>query len=311
MTNEIIYAEKYIKYKNKYFKLKQLIGGANKNIIIVATHSYRLQCILNEMRVNSIDKYQSTQIKRFKNCAVVRVYRDTDHASCSNTCVEIIFQGIYTGIIDPKDTSHFEKADVNKVILKLNNPNYAIPENVEIYFIRHGEGVHNIDKKPDDVLLDAELTLDGNKQALEAGDVLNKYFTTDKYVNSKYYYCASDLHRTHETIGNIKHILNKNNKGNASEPIFVVSCVHEITPNKHETIVTEPNCDNPTNLAKTSIYNNPKCSIGNQQGPACQTVIIKIDGVQHNIKIDWSKHKITRENCNGKNIIQELLAEFR
>jgi hypothetical protein len=146
MTNHINYFEKYMKYKTKYLELKNLIGGNNKNIIIIATHSYRLQCILNGLRVNSID--DKVVIKRFKNCAIVKIFCDTK----GNTCVQIIFQGIYVGEVDTTDTTHFEEYDIgeNKILLTIDthkHPEYSLPQNTEIFFIRHGEGIHNTDKK--------------------------------------------------------------------------------------------------------------------------------------------------------------------
>jgi hypothetical protein len=301
--NQINYSEKYIKYKTKYNELKNLIGGTQKNIFIVATHSYRLQCILNGMRKISNQFQQNpiqySHIKRFKNCAIVRIYRNTN----GNTCVQIIFEGVYDGIMDPKDTTHFEKADIESFLLEINSnthPTYLIPVDVEIYLVRHGEGMHNVapkTQKDSKELLDALLTPNGHIQAYTAGIELNKYLNLrDDLKLAKYTFCASDLRRTHETISKIKHVLNNDKlkrKGLPVSQIYILSCIHEITPNLREDNATEHDCDNPTKLAQTSIYNT---SI--QHNPK----------TQNSIKINWSNY-ISRDNChNNINIIQQILA---
>ncbi len=308
MINKSNYFDKYLKYKNKYLELKNLIGGNPNlnNIILIATHSYRLQCILNTLRVVSINS--KVDIKRFKNCAVVRVYRGPN----GNTCVQIIFVGIFKGPLDPSDTSHFEEIDKNNFILEISNPEYSIPENTEIYFIRHGEGEHNLKTiKDESLLLDAKLTEEGNKQAREAGEFLNTYFTSRNISNTlKYYFCASDLHRTRETIGNIKDVLNSKGRKHPDtnfNKIFVLSCLHEITPKEREKgHATEALCDNPDKLApNTHAYNMPKCVNLSNSNPDVK----KDEGCTkiNTTVIDWSKYDTHRKNCASKNIIKEIL----
>ncbi len=324
------YYEKYIKYKTKYFKLKNLIGGTSKNIIIVATHSYRLQCILNGMRKISKQFQEHPEqykyIKRFKNCAIVRIFRNLEYI-----CVQLIYQGIYDEYNDETDDTHYELGDIHTFKLEINitqYPTYSIPPNVEIFLIRHGEGIHNVISKEEKEKLkenpinnkvlfvkqnlkDARLTDKGNKQAFIAGHKLNTYLNNNfKTFNNNYYFCASDLYRTQETIGNIKYVLNKSIKGKFRDPIYIISCIHEITPHIREVNATEHDCDNPGKIVKeTSIYNMPKC-IGNNL--KCNSISKKIRQISYTTYIDWSKYK-QRNICSNtsditSNIIKEILS---
>jgi hypothetical protein len=315
--NNTNYFEKYLKYKNKYIELKKLSGGTpnTKHMIFVATHSYRLQCILNSMRIHSNKK--DIDIKRFKNCAVVRVFRNGN-----NTQVQLIFEGIYDGLIDPNDITHFEQTDRNKVLFTIDNTYFLIPKNVEIYFIRHGEGIHNT--TPHDerdinarLLIDAKLTKSGKQQALKAGNYLNEYlneYLNGRQIDNQYYFCASDLHRTHETIGYIKHVLNNNKKGNGETPIYIISCIHEIDSKSNI-----ENCDL-TGNSEPSVQNISKCihnlngitvQLKNQHTEDCKYVNIKIgNNPPYRINLDWSKYNIHRTQCHTKNIIQQILEAF-
>jgi hypothetical protein len=329
MSNQINYFDKYIKYKIKYNQLKNLSGGTHKNIFIVATHSYRLQCILNAMRVKSyVSMFQ--HIKRFKNCAIVRIFRDD---KTGDTCVQLIYEGIYPGYNDATDDTHYEEGEKNRILLRINNKlsqDYSIPANVEIYFIRHGEGIHNTLNKaekeilknestnPEKIalqqrLLDAHLNENGHTQAHTSGIELNKYFNSRQDLKSvTYKFCASDLHRTQETIAHVKYNLNNNYKGNKIDPIFIISCIHEIAPISEirETYATVHDCDNPNKILKpSSIYNTPKCTI--TQLHLCQTLTIPISSnpiINHNENINWSHFKTPRDKChNNKNIIEQIL----
>jgi broad specificity phosphatase PhoE len=305
MINDNTYFEKYIKYKKRYIELKtKYTQNPNiKNVILVATHSYRLQCILNRLRIMSTNKTMDG-IKRFKNCAIVRIFR----SPTGNTCVELFFEGIYAG---PPDPTHFEEPDREQILFEIEinytNKDYSISDDVEIYLIRHGEGEHNIatgEQKHilNDTLKDAKLTDNGNKQARTAGDKLNSYFSS-RIFNPTYYFCASDLSRTQETIANIKYVLNNNRKGDEENPIFIIPCIHEITPNVRAIgNATEDNCDDIKKLAQgTSIYNTTSCSID-----TCKEISINIDGTKHTTRLDWTKYT-SRENCSSQNIIKNIL----
>jgi hypothetical protein len=324
MTNQHIYYEKYIKYKQKYLELKKLIGEANEHIILVATHNYRLLCILNKLRIHSLNI--NIQIKRFKNCAIVKIFNKN-----GITCVQLIYEGIQNQTKENKlDSAYYQETDRNQIILEINNPEYQIDSNKQIYLIRHGEGIHNILTKPQEKELkdtgnikgnnqnykDAILTKEGNNQAIIAGNFLNDYFNTyfklsqKKNFNNKYYFCASDLYRTRETIGNIKYILNKTIKGSFSEPIFVLSCIHEISPLQHQTNSTEHDCDNSKKLLNPpNIYNSSICNNNNLAQPLCSSIFKKFGNISYQTRIDWSKYK-SRDNCskNNINIIKEILS---
>jgi hypothetical protein len=324
MTNQINYFDKYIKYKTKYSELKETIGGAKKNFFIVATHSYRLQCILNGFRIHSMQSSVG-YIKRFKNCAIVRIFRKDN----GNTCVQLVFAGIYKGefnsstgkyisYIDERDDSHYETPDEKTFSLEINtkipeNKQYLIPKDVEIYLIRHGEGEHNVASKEDKkTLVDAKLTQDGHTQAQQSAIILNEYFNSRQLKNVNYIFYASDLHRTRQTIGNIKHILNINGKGDIKKnSIYVISCIHEITPITHPDRAADHQCDqNPQNK---SAYNLPKCTTLTQTNDMCNSVSIIFNGITYKIPIDWSKYSINRDDatmntrCASKNIIQQIL----
>jgi broad specificity phosphatase PhoE len=307
MINDNTYFEKYIKYKKRYIELKTKYtqNPDIKNVILVATHSYRLQCILNRLRIMSTNKTMNG-IKRFKNCAIVRIFRSPN----GNTCVELFFEGLYDGPPDPTDTTHFEETDTKQILFEIENKDYSIPNDVEIYLIRHGEGEHNIATSEqkhilNDTLKDAKLTDNGNKQARTAGDKLNSYFSSRNFKpNPTYYFCASDLSRTQETIANIKYVLNNNSKGEKENPIYIIPCIHEITPlERAKGNATEDNCDDIKKLVPTtSIYNTTSCSID-----TCKEISININGTKYTTGLDWTKYK-SREICSSQNIIKNILA---
>jgi hypothetical protein len=174
----------------------------NKKYVFIATHDNRLQCFFSKL---FYDNKIKTNIKRFKNCAII-------HIKCQNGF--ITFNMVYDGDIDitiEKEGLFYKQEEFNDLSRQVcyriydKSNNY---DNIEIFLIRHGKGIHNIDMKKrkkmgakdafkyafkskkmntEHELIDAELTnsddktstkLNGISNAIKAGSSLNKYLET-------------------------------------------------------------------------------------------------------------------------------------
>jgi bisphosphoglycerate-dependent phosphoglycerate mutase len=169
----------------------------NKKIIICGTHNNRLVCFLKNFKNIS---------NNFKNCAIIK---------CYNNKIEMIYEG------------HLKKNNVNHWTIDIFNKEFIdidinIPNNVEIYLIRHGNGTHNnlnIYEKIFNSTIDPSLDSDGVIQAIQAGIFLKDYLK-NSYENITF--TASELIRTQQTIGLIMQQMDINNN------ITIIPCNHEL-----------------------------------------------------------------------------------
>ena len=128
-----------------------------------------------------------------------------------------------------------------------------LPQNMEIYLIRHGEGRHNEMKLSEKLVnmdaRDALLTLEGFSQAQRACEQLKIYLKNQNKI-VKFFFGATHLKRTQQTIAIVQKTLN------IHQTIHIIPCAHE-------TLYTSSgNCDdNIINvIGSIAKENQPICS---------------------------------------------------
>ena len=289
MNNDLIYL------KNKMLLSKCSINNKkqlNKKIIISGTHNNRLECFFN--------KYFS-KTKHFSNCAIIRCY--------DNNRISLIYSG------DHNNNSYWLLDEFN-LLCENNNPaiDMNIPEDTEIFLVRHGKGIHNHDKSLLEKIYyyslteqkDPSLDQTGVKQAQAAGDFLNKYIKYN-YINnilsenSKIYFTASHLIRTQQTIGLIMEQMN------IKSSIYIAPCTHELIYVKPQVSVSDCDCSVLQNIpVKTNI---PNCDINNMC-PSL-TKFCHTDCYNTNpIPLNWDYYKLfykTNQKCCNNNMINQII----
>lgn len=277
---------------NKYLQSKCFIGNDNilnnKKIIISGTHNNRLECFFN--------KYLSHS-KHFSNCAIIR---------CYNNNGKINFSFIYSG--DHNDSSYWLLEEFNNTLndVKIN---INIPEDIEVFLIRHGKGVHNRDSLLDKLyyhsfskhnVIDPSLDQIGVWQATAAGKFLNSYINK-RYNNPKIYYTASHLIRTQQTVGII---MEQMNKLNTKTPIiYIAPCTDELI------YVSNSDCDCSLLQNIPVRSNTPICNIDNM----CPTLTKYCHTDCYNtnpISLNWDYYKIfykANEKCCNNNMIHQII----
>jgi broad specificity phosphatase PhoE len=265
---------KYIKYKTKYMILQQKYSTINTpiNIIICGTHGMRMSCFLKSLIPDLPNKI-------IKNCSIIRCYKEN-----GNTLLKMIYEGEGHNSI----MGEWKMDDINKYI---NRPiSISIPDNFELFFIRHGKGKHNginIVQRLTTDLTDAMLVADGISQAERAGGFLAGYI--NNYTNVKIFYEASMLRRTIQTIA----IIMKKMKLNKS--ICIVPCVNELPYHGGG------QCDK-------SIINDIGNKIFQENKSVCvDNNICTIDGLNADVKWDYFMEFKKTGKCDSTNMINEML----
>ena len=335
--NNTNYFEKYLKYKNKYVELKKISGGNpnTKNIILVGTHGFRIKCLFATLI--HLSGIQNFTLHSFKNCAIIRCYSDNTHIRFEN-----IYNGQRSAQKENKDRIlYYQNKDKDKIkqisLLKSQFPKFDIPINIEIFLIRHGEGIHNVLNVNTHInypnkLIDAPLNEEGKQQASRAADIFFQYFNNKrlqgdlKEHNLKLIFCASDLDRPRETV---KFFMDKFKSSNIQNSllkidyqIHVLPCIHEIYPaeikkdvklsptnNLLQTVTMNNNtfCERDNSMESGQSYANlSSCATSKyhnpiQQNPKCGNV--------GNYKVNWSYYKqtkLTRDNCANTNLFEQI-----
>lgn len=256
----------------------------NKKIIICGTHNNRLVCFLKKFKTKS---------NNFKNCAIIKCYK-------INNIVN--FEMIYEGHLKKNGINHWTIDMFNK---EFNNINIDIPNNIEIYLVRHGNGTHNnlnIYEKVFNGTIDPSLDNVGAIQAIQAGIFLKDYLKNSYNIT----FTASELIRTQQTIGLIMQQMNRQN-----ENIIIVPCNHELLYN------INGGCNETINKMIKINSNIPKCKVDNITDDCY--ILTKYCNELNNcninlkININWNyyinfykKLKKNNENCNV-NLINILL----
>ena len=251
--------------------------------IVITSHSKRIRKFIDDYFLNfNINK-------RFMNCAILVMNTVMNNPSEIN--IKLIYRG-ESDINEQRDnTLYYDIDEFNN--LNLKSTKLIIPPGLNIYFIRHAQGFHNLNntilKKIDsiskqNILRDPQLTLIGNEQAKRTGQFLLNNIPD---ITKKTLYFCSILLRTRETISNILSELNIVNQN-----IYVLPCSHEISNFK---------------LPESFIINNGKCI-----NKVCNRLVYKCDmissknGVHKFIWDYFSKIKNNKDNkCSQTNMVYE------
>jgi broad specificity phosphatase PhoE len=327
--NDIVYKQKYLKYKAKYLELQEQIGGddggkdgdklGNTNELLIrkyllCTHNSRIRCLIKRYfsKSNDINKI------KFKNCAIFKL-------SISLKSDDINLELVYGGEVDekklkkhkyfiPEPQNHHENEvqnhHTNEVYFKTVEStktklldNLSITSDIEIYIIRHGEGEHNVGsfiKKHSQQ--DPSLTIKGINQASIGAKTYINNVLNDTQFNKLF---ASKLYRTWETLINV---LDDNMI--TYKKIIILPCSHELAykPGK------DGNCDANQRLGGivpwTSPENIDKCS-KNQTKPDCMNITKKDKDKELNYSINWKHYNKfyidTKGKCRDTNMIKEMI----
>jgi hypothetical protein len=187
--------------------------------IILVSHSKRIRKFIDQF----FDNFDIN--KRFMNCAILKLYND------DNNFVNIKL--IYKGDLDPSEN---RARDIYYDIDEFNSFNYktkklVMPNNVNIYLIRHAQGYHNLNNtlikkikslNNNHILKDPQLTEKGKIQAKNTGLFLKNI------INNNILCFCSILLRTRETISLILNQFDFN-KIKFNKEIYVLPGAHEIT----------------------------------------------------------------------------------
>jgi bisphosphoglycerate-dependent phosphoglycerate mutase len=293
---------KYLKYKSKYINSKKLIlGGSilnfnnnNNNIILCATHNNRLECYFKN--INKDNDYPN---KSFNNCVIIRCFKENNKTK---------FNMIYEGETNGDDFVSLCSIrngcwDIISFNNYFNNRSYDInlPDNTEIFLIRHGLGVHNkmnILQKILNTKIDSQLDPIGLEQAMRAGIFLKGYIysANNNSMNININFMASHLMRAQQTIGIIMKMLE------IKKPIYISPCSHEV--NFGSTI-----CDSNISQYLQVASNKPTCT--NNSGTCGKLSVFSEPNILDNyeVNLNWDYYiEFNKSNkCQDTNMVSEII----
>ena len=263
----------------------------NTNIILCGTHNNRLECYFYNLNKNN--DYPK---KKFNNCVIIKCYKINN-----NVKFKMIYEGESNG--DNIGSLCSNSLNLNNScwdIVSFNNYfskysyNINLPNNTEIYLIRHALGVHNkmnTFQKITNIKKDSPLDISGVYQAERAGIFLKGYIN-NFYNNAQIYYTASHLIRTQQTIGIIMKMIG------ALKSIYIVPCSHEI--------VYINNCDSSLLDLIPIAINMPNCT---SNSGSCGKLTI-LSNININININWDYYMEfykSNKKCQDTNIVNEII----
>lgn len=192
----------------------------DKQNIIIVSHSKRLRQFISKYFINF------NRRKRFKNCAILHIFFDN-----INTKIRLIYDGEIDKDENRNDNAYYRVDIFNKLNIFSNK--LIIPENINIFIIRHAQGYHNANntliKKivanfDNKILKDPQLTDIGIEQAKKSGKFLDKYFSDQKLDKKLCILFCSVLLRTRETLNIIL-----DNMKIYDKELIILPMSHEIT----------------------------------------------------------------------------------
>jgi hypothetical protein len=259
----------------------------NTKITLCCTHNNRLECFFRNININN--NYTN---KSFNNCAIIRCYKDNNNVK---------FMMIYEGESSGDDIVSICSMsggcwDIVSFNNYFNNYSYDInlPDNTEIFLIRHALGVHNkmsLIQKIFNLKIDSILDNIGIEQAKRLGIFIKGYIENFyKNINININLVASHLIRTQQTIGIIMTMMNINNK------ICIAPCIHELN-------ISSNRCDTSIIDYIPVASNIPKCRNNNN---GCD----KLNILNNNYNIDWTYYiEFNKSNikCNETDIISQVI----
>ncbi len=275
------------------------------NIIICGTHNNRLECFFSKYF-----KEHNYKSKTFNNCVIIRCFKLNGN---------IKFNMIYEGE-NGDNTNMFKISscfksnacwtikEFNTYFNSINIKTLDIPDNTEIFLVRHGEGVHNkvnILEKIYNNMMDAQLNKTGSSQAERAGVFLNGYIKAYyRYVNI--FWEASHLVRTQQTIGlMMKQFMKQYNI------INIAPCTHELI------YKNDGMCDSALRQMIPINSNTPRCNNENSNtDESCITLNnFNIDNsIDYSVKINWNYYNFfynSEMKCEDTNMIDQIIKTFQ
>jgi hypothetical protein len=294
--------------KKSLVKIKEFVSGAPAYISVIASHNYRIKCLLDKIYPNSFDKNTN-----FQHCAIIKISFFEN-----NINTELIHSGeLNDNERKNKKIAYYKKqyddepqnfVVFNQPAQKKINTEETLQTDINFlssyvfYFIVNGESGHDIKKSKQD----SNITENGIQQATNAAYKLYDNIVKIKNIHDISWF-ASDLARSRETIVySIREII-KNVKAKRihikkdviRNEIIILPCASELSTSGSGI----GNCDA---IASTHFTN----TIAKQNYPSCTSAKIneKKDDC-HNIretKINWDLYflfygnKMRNENVVGK-----------
>ena len=213
--NEEIYFKKYLKYKSKYSKLMNLVGGVpEKKIFIISSHHNRMVITIFETLVLMGQTIPEISFN-LDNCTILKIDKVAEDVK-----IKMISPVVNT---DPKYRSICQ---INE--LQLSIPMSEFPSDLIIYLVRHGQGFHNISGSSEADIHDAVLTPTGKGQVLLASRAINQDIDKLPNKNYKIFLGCSHLKRTWQTVYNLYNNLSSELKEHVKKEIFIIPCLHEM-----------------------------------------------------------------------------------
>ena len=319
------YLNKLLCYVNNYDKLI-LSGGNKKTLFFIATHDNRLQCLLSRLFSVTNEKYKELT-KRLQNCAIIKITIVENALK-----VEMIYEGETTEdkkkfwtLNGTKDTRGFKI--VHEEPRVLNDKRFSflngLKDNVVLFLVRHGKGIHNMNmtkrkikgaidltvrsfiKNYDEkhALFDAELDETGIRQARKAGDILLNYLDENikDWKTQRLLFGSSKLYRTRQTIGTIMSRLFSNiNELNYN--INVIPCSHEVAEVKNSGKCVDTGFKNELAYENKTACGKKSDNIDNIE--KCKNIVIELENQEKlSIQVNWSEYYKYEEDCVDDTLI--------
>lgn len=256
--------------------------------ILIVSHSKRIRKLLYDYFINFDLK------KRFKNCCVLLI---NFNQLINKTEIKLIYNGELDKNENRTEHNYYDIDTFNN--LNIYSDKLIVPNNVNIFLIRHAQGYHNynntIYRKVKDYfqqksLKDPQLTEVGKIQATNCGRFLNDFIKINNIDKTKFILFCSILLRTRETINNIlDEILIFND-------IYILPCSHEISHIKIPEILNKGNGKCTSKPTDRILYQ-------------CDYVFSKIHRPRN---IIWDYYQDFKDNnvCNNTNMIYEAYIIF-
>lgn len=209
--------------------------------LLIVSHSKRIRKLLYNYFINFDMK------KRFKNCSILLI---NFNKLTEKTEIKLIYNGELDTNENRPDKNYYDINTFNN--LGVYSDKLIVPDNINIFLIRHAQGYHNynntlyrkaIDYFEQKSLKDPQLTKVGKIQATNCGIFLNNYINQHNIDKTKFILFCSILLRTRETINNILDELAIFND------IYILPCSQEISHIKFPEILKANNgkcTSNPT-----------------------------------------------------------------
>ena len=257
-----------------------------RNILIVS-HSKRIRSFLYKHFFN-IEKR-----KKLRNCSIIKIFFNKIN---NKTIAELIYEGETDKNENRNDDLYYTKLQFNS--RELYTESLIVPDNVNIFLIRHAQGYHNANNTVFkkfiasfnwNILKDPQLTKIGILQATNSGEFLKKYFKEQNLNKNLCINFCSVLLRTRETINNILDQLEIYDKD-----IIILPCSNEISR---------------FNEAEYIGYDNHMCKEDEKQ-----RVVYKCDFIKHNKNnlrnINWTYFEEFKQNYNNKDDINMIYQTY-